>query len=148
MISLIIVDLPDPVPDVNKTISPLRIPSSLSLRPSRHLGYGIDLTSLRSTYASHIASPRTIAAGVYLRALKIAVISSNGLAMRESQGSLVDRDATLVMSHPIILAASATAFSPASSWSNISMTSLNERNHSRLATSIFMLDDDGSDTTG
>ena len=71
-ISLITVDLPLPVPEVNKVISPCLIPCSLSFKPSRHSGYGTDTVSCLSLKLSHIGSPTTIPEGDHVCASQYA----------------------------------------------------------------------------
>ena len=122
-ISLITVDLPEPVPLVNRVISPCLIPPSLLLRPARQFGYGTDSVSSRSRNLSQIWSPVRMPAGFQVWAFQIACMRAFGPSCSSMAfGSFAVRLAILVLPAPIIFAAASTAFRPASSWSNARTT--------------------------
>ena len=149
IISLITVLFPDPVPDVKRVISPCLIPFSLSFKPGRQSGYGIEITFLYSSYFSHISPLVKIPAGLYSFEFHIAFsIALYPCLIISSHGSFSCSLPIFTLPTPIILAACSIAFSPASSLSNSNTTSSNDLTQSLCFNSVLQPVALGNDTTG
>ena len=124
-------DLPMPDPAQKVTISPLRMPRVMVLRPSN--GYGMLAVFFGFVKRSWMSFPETIASGLHALAWKIAWITSLLLLLtRHSLTSFNGNRATFALPDGRIPTTSSTAFRPGSSSSNIKITSSHLSSHFRF----------------